>query len=695
LGAALTGQGDIKGALAAYSTSIDLDQNWIYSHLARGRIYADMGEKDKAKIDFDKVLSIDPSTQPAKDALSTLQVVSPKLIDARLYLEDAKQFVSELKQAPDSISQIANAAVDLEVAIKGFDDAAAARAKSRLADLLVQLPGFQDFMNERQQDRNRANQERLATAIEKSTTLHACADNYVKSDISNPQNAPAAKLRDALDSAVKHQNVTEIEKSSTELTDFFHANGIQCELPPVLEPGPAPTDKTKVVLEGPDDDMVLLYNSGSSAPSVTKDISGKFVFLKGSASVCFAQGAGMDEERQWFLERLLRRDGAKSIAQDSSSCDFKKVPTRDDFVVFQRGQLRKQRKDYIIDLTDLLQNDALREYRLVSAADYNRAMQEMRTRSLQIESDLESQRIAGFGVIIVTDTGIPACAVAGDHVTEVGLLKLLQRDKEFLSPRLRLDWNVVNVTADNAFVALTRQRCGYAAGDASTLRTLMLALRRDDKKYEFAPIWFSTDDVAGAGAEELKRQDQATREKEDEGKIGEARRQENDAQKQTLESKLRKDNGPRARALMDKVDGVVKIDALKPLSTQPRKATETVALFPAFASWLNRRFDDQWETTGVMSEIADYGKVQWNGRTLDGIIVQTTVTQKNRIKGVYETSCVVFGMVDDDEFSMTRDMFGVQCGSSKSTLDDWKSKREFKSLWNAALPSQADLQSRP
>ena len=76
-------------------------------------------------------------------------------------------------------------------------------------------------------------------------------------------------------------------------------------------------------------------------------------------------------------------------------------------------------------------------------------------------------------------------------------------------------------------------------------------------------------------------------------------------------------------------------------------------------------------------------------------MVKTTVTQKNRIKGVYEKSCFVFGLVDDDEFSMSRDMFGVQCDTSRPTLEDWKSRREFKSLWNAVIASQADLQSGP
>ena len=144
LGAALTGLGDLKSSLAAYSTSIDLDPNWIYSRLARGRIYADMGAKDQAKRDFDKALSVDPSNQQAKDALALLQVDSQTLTDARQFLDDAKQFVSELKQAPNSISQIVNAAVELEVALNGFNDAAASRAKARLTDLLAPLSGFQD-----------------------------------------------------------------------------------------------------------------------------------------------------------------------------------------------------------------------------------------------------------------------------------------------------------------------------------------------------------------------------------------------------------------------------------------------------------------------------------------------------------------------------------------------------------------------
>jgi hypothetical protein len=124
---------------------------------------------------------------------------------------------------------------------------------------------------------------------------------------------------------------------------------------PIAVPGLRVTERTKVALVGPDEDMVFLYNSAASAPSIAKDLAGKFVFFAGSASVCFAQSADTDEERRWFLERTLRQEGAKEVKEDEARCDFVKVPKASDIVVFQRGELRKERMDYVIGLTDLLQ----------------------------------------------------------------------------------------------------------------------------------------------------------------------------------------------------------------------------------------------------------------------------------------------------------------------------------------------------
>src|ERR1700722_7874825 len=111
--------------------------------------------------------------------------------------------------------------------------------------------------------------------------------------------------------------------------------------------------------------------------------------------------------------------------------------------------------------------------------------------SLQIAAEVEGGKRKGFGVLAVTDAAIPVCAVTSNPVAQLGLKELLLRDKELVSRRLRFEWNIVGMTVGNALVALSRQQCGYAAGDAATLRKLMLALRRDGKQYEFAPVWYS------------------------------------------------------------------------------------------------------------------------------------------------------------------------------------------------------------
>jgi hypothetical protein len=287
------------------------------------------------------------------------------------------------------------------------------------------------------------------------------------------------------------------------------------------------------------------------------------------------------------------------------------------------------------------------------------------------------------GILVVTDDGTPACEITSNHVADEGLKTLLRRDKEMISPHLRFEWSVERLTVENAFVALMRQRCGYAAGDADALRNLMVALGRDGKQYYYAPIWYSPEEVITSGKEVIKSRDAEENTKEANNSIDEAIRGQRASQKQAIEQGLRNQYGPRARGLSDRIQSVVKKAADNPLNGSVRRATETQRLFPTFSTWLNQRFDEQWETTDVTSDISDYGTVQWNGRALEGIIVQLKIMQRNRILGLNKPGCFVFGEVDDVEFSMQRNLVDVECETSDAKLAAWKARREFKSLWNA------------
>jgi hypothetical protein len=146
-------------------------------------------------------------------------------------------------------------------------------------------------------------------------------------------------------------------------------------------------------------------------------------------------------------------------------------------------------------------------------------------------------------------------------------------------------------------------------------------------------------------------------------------------QKGETERNLREANGTKARGLMNYIHDLVSGMAEK-------RRVDNSDLFPTYSMWLDRRFADQWETFNVSSDVADFGGVQWENRTLDAVIVKTIVHQKNRILGRYEDRCYFFGFVADDEFDMLRDSFAVDCDDAPD-LKKWKAAERFQSRWNA------------
>lgn len=86
-------------------------------------------------------------------------------------------------------------------------------------------------------------------------------------------------------------------------------------------------------------------------------------------------------------------------------------------------------------------------------------------------------------------------------------------------------------------------------------------------------------------------------------------------------------------------------------------------------------------TFEVSSDVADFGTVQWNGRALDAIIVKSVIQQKNRLLG--QSVIILFGLVDDPEFSMQREAFAVDCDNGARFIKNWTIGKRFQSQWNA------------
>ena len=444
------------------------------------------------------------------------------------------------------------------------------------------------------------------------------------------------------------------------------------------------TNKSRFLVEGPPDEIALLYNASPTAPNVWVNVRGDIVFQNDSASLCFSH-ADQEIGVVRYTERLLGEQGAKRIAFAPPRCNLEKALSSVDIIAFQRGQLLKEREDYLRELAKLVNEDAFRKYQLVS--DYRSRDNGLQTLSLKIESDVEKDAREGFGVIAVSDSPA-ACVVTPTSADQVdGIKELLRRSQDLIAPKLESDLQFVDTTVDLAYFGLQRKQCGYVAGEASALKTIIVALRRDrdrdQVKYTFSPVWFTKEDVAqatfdtrDARQQEIRKAAIEAQQKQAQEAIDAARLKNQQSTKSAIEQELREKNGVRARGLMNSIGDFVRGLADKRLDDVDHR-------FSTYSHWLIKRFSDQWETFNVASDIADFGTVHWKGRSLDAIIVKSTIQQKNRILGQYDDACFMFGLVDDVEFMMQRELFSVDCSGGDSFVNKWKVGEQFQSQWNA------------
>jgi hypothetical protein len=436
-------------------------------------------------------------------------------------------------------------------------------------------------------------------------------------------------------------------------------------------------DKGRFLVEGPADDIILLYNGSQNAPNVWKNIRGDIVFQNDSGSLCFAQ-ANLDIPMARYIERVVSDQGAKSLKSTLAQCDLASAGSTNDVIALQRGEFLKGRDDYIVRLVKMVEDGTFRELKIIT--DYTSMSQKAQALSLQIETDVQASQRAGYGVVAVSESPT-TCIITPQPTNRIdGMKELVIRNSYIIAPKLTADWQFVEVTPDLAYLGLQRHQCGYVAAEADALRSIALALRRDSVKYVFAAVWWdgkdldqATFDVRDKTEQEIRKDAERSRAQKEQQQLEDERNKKMEADKTEKERKLRQANSGRARGLMNEVAEFVK-DLAEKRKNDPR------GFFASYSNWLNARFADQWETYNVNSDVADFGTVQWDRRPLDAVIVRSVVQQKNRILGRYEDRCFMFGVVFDPEFAMQRDPVVADCKDERS-INRWQVGESFQSQW--------------
>jgi hypothetical protein len=329
-------------------------------------------------------LALDPASPDPNECISSLgpPPETPKLKEARISLEDIQKFVAaETTVLP--IPAIANEAANLQLALNKFDEAGAVQSMSKLSKLLKPINGFDAFLQSRQEERQRGTTLKLEKATSEGTKNIYFIDRYIKANLGDSKTSSLMKLRQQIADSISKQAIERINRANNTLQDYIKEQRLESSYRDIVRdfstPVPTPTpdtadsltrrlgvsERSTYVIEGPADHNVLIYNTSPSAPRIWKNVRGNFVFQEEIASLCFGQSSP-DLALVRYVERILRHDGAKRVISGPRPCDLSMVGSSIDIIAFQRGGLLKERENYIAALVKVIEQNAFRQYNIVT-----------------------------------------------------------------------------------------------------------------------------------------------------------------------------------------------------------------------------------------------------------------------------------------------------------------------------------------
>lgn len=434
------------------------------------------------------------------------------------------------------------------------------------------------------------------------------------------------------------------------------------------------TEKNQVLLQS-EGGFVILYNDSATAPSVSKGLAGDLVFTGGDISAC----AILTEPPDRFVSGQVRQAfagiGAK-VRLPLEACDANALE-RYDLVLTAGGE---SAFEPLLLLLQSMKDGVMQQASVVTRQQIDAARSARAERQAEVKALVESAA-EGFGYLALENESANVCAVVPAGLDTQATL--IAGDAELVQDELGRLGIYVEHTSEAAFIDAKRHKCGaiYAAG--SDLADLSEAFARDEVGHGFWPLWHDQTEILAAADNALLRkkreaEDKAdqTRKLTDEETLAQAREADAEVVRRNQQSALRQQYGAAAKAfelrLSEELQSFLKGDA---------RAQRFSSKYGAPASAYQSLAADGWELVDQATELSDYGTAEFKGRRLELGIGRSVIKLRNRLLGEYRDLCVVTAFVDDAEFAMDREPFGVLCEDSAEALQTYRLGQRFESRW--------------
>lgn len=446
------------------------------------------------------------------------------------------------------------------------------------------------------------------------------------------------------------------------------------------------TSKNRFLLDGPGDDLVLMYISAPSAPDVVRNLRGDIVFDHQKAVVCLYEKGGESLLRD-RVTNALRRYEIGSLLIDAKPCSPDTILTND-VIAVERGDFLKQDVAYASALVREIETDHVKPLLSVSGDQIATALQSTEAKRKRIEADIEHNALDGFGLVILPAySSEKVCGAIKDapNVHKV----IIDRFADPVVGRLRQHIDLEIASFEEVFKEVQRSQCSAVYAAAPDLKLLLEALRRDQITFQVFEETISSDEI------EKEKQRIAAAETADEKAALDREKQAEDARtlhavreldlantKQVQQAALREKFGKLATSSAADISNDVKaFFEADGLPEGEGAGHDVPAAYPEIANWYQDALREHWQLQSVDAGLEDYGSVDWKGRPLEAAFAVIHVRLKNAIVGEYRDGCFKAGHIIDHEFKTVRDAVGLPCDQTDA-LASWEVAHSFKSVWN-------------
>ena len=647
-------------------------------------------------VDFAQGQVSEPVSSSAEASVKDVDAIledqfEQQLLDARLLINDVEEYLQNgigEKFGYEIVSLYQNV-----ISIKaGQWEIVNRTSYADFERFVLQNTMFADFHDRQGEIRNQLLIEELRVA---TGQLHLEGDLLKEWIDKNLLNSRAAEVLAAIaiaDTALTRRSLVDINNSLDALGELSASLGI-VKIPDSTR---ANNELAEIILS----DWTIYSNVSGTAPNMYRDITGEFAFENARASICLSDTVAISSSDIYYLKQLLEQNYSLPQTKEYLDCNVDGL-NRYDLLVFS-GRVFNSTNSRFDSLDTLQETGQYAELGTIRQSDIILLRKNDETEVARIEASLRIGEDNGFvGVIRDGTNSDKVCLVVQDfeiahELSFVSYTGYLEAVHNFIPIEFSIE------TLADAFKLFQRDECGSVYSKSSDMTKIIGAAQRLELTIEVLPISQMEESVSQLQAEidaaeqvVINAQVEQMTNLEQQRLLDDLTSQDLLAGNKARQIALREQHGARfeslfapMRAVMSEVfDLGVGTRRSNPVYNQKYQELSNFVSyansmpFDPLLEELNGEIIQGWEETERSITKRDYGSAQYDGRSVEGVIILVEQKLKNSLVGDYADRCLNVAFIFDQEFGAYRATSLFSCADQFS-FELWKTTANFDSRWN-------------